>query len=184
MIRIDAPDADCGFGAAERKCESESAGSRRGCCAGRVVRKVSAGMQAGTIVAASTEELLEWLDWWWQPVVDCSGVVGLAQEESMQRVAQRGAARRHSTTSVEPSRARMRCLKALISLLYPECGERELFFGTGRLGFVLKVGEGFEFKVLRRPSSDALRMTTPRFLASRGSRSRRRLCRRKSGRCG
>jgi hypothetical protein len=62
-IRIEAPDAD-GFGTAESECESESAGSRRDCCAGRVVRKVSVGMQVGTIVAASTEELPEWLDWW------------------------------------------------------------------------------------------------------------------------
>lgn len=62
-VRIEAPDAD-GFGIAESECKSESAESRRDCCAGRIVRKVSAGMQVGTSVRANTEEFPEWLDWW------------------------------------------------------------------------------------------------------------------------
>jgi len=42
----------------------------------------------GATVAPSTEEFPEWFDWWWQAVVDCSGVLDLGQEERVQRVAQ------------------------------------------------------------------------------------------------
>ncbi len=74
---------------------------------GRVMRKESAGRQVGAIAPASMEEPPECFDGWWQPVVDCSRVSGLAQEERVQRVAQRGAARRQRTTSKEPTRERM-----------------------------------------------------------------------------
>jgi hypothetical protein len=104
--------------------------SNRDCCAGRVVSKESAGRQVGEIAPASTEEPRECFDWWWQPAVDCSWELGFEQEERVQRVAHRSAARRQKTTSKEPTRERIRCFLVPISLLYPEWGEKELFFGT------------------------------------------------------
>ena len=106
--------------------------SNRDCCAGSVVRKESAGRQVGEIAPARTEEPRECFDWWWQPAVDCSWELGFAQEERVQRVAQRGAARRQRTTSKELRREKRRCLLARMSLLYAESGRRELFFGRKR----------------------------------------------------
>jgi len=107
-IRAEAPEDDGEFNIAECPGESELGETRREFGAGREVRRVSAGTQVGATVRPSTEEFPEWFDWWWQAVVDCSGVLGLLQEERVQRVAQRGAERRQRTTSAEPRRERMR----------------------------------------------------------------------------
>ena len=56
-------------------------------------------------------------------------MLGPAQEEKVQRVAQRGAARRQRTTSKEPTRERRRRLFVRMTLLYAVWGGRELFFG-------------------------------------------------------
>jgi hypothetical protein len=79
-IRAEAPEAEGEFKIAEYAGESELAGSGRAFGAGRVVRRVSAGTQVGATTASNTEELPDWFDWWWQAVVDCSWVSGLAQE--------------------------------------------------------------------------------------------------------
>jgi len=107
-IRAEAPEDEEEFKIAQCAGGSELIETRREFGAGRVVRRVSAGTQVGATVRASTEEFPEWFDWWWQAVVDCSGVLGLLQEERVQRVAQRGAARRQRTTSAEARRERMR----------------------------------------------------------------------------
>jgi hypothetical protein len=55
VVKTEAAEGDGEFGIAESEGESELAVSNRDCCAGRVLRKESAGRQVGEIAPPSTE---------------------------------------------------------------------------------------------------------------------------------